>query len=167
MSSVSASNLVRSVNIVDGEIVNADVAAGAAIAYSKLNLALGIVNADVAAAAAISATKLNRYNSGNQTITAGGALTLAHGRGSKPFLIIVWLKCLTAEFGYSIGDELLYHTNVSNSTADNLSVSVVPDATNLNVRMGTATVISHLNKGTGVGAGLTPANWAYIFEAFA
>lgn len=39
-------------------IVNADIAVGAAIAYSKLNLATSIVNADVAAAAAIVLTKL-------------------------------------------------------------------------------------------------------------
>ena len=44
--------------IADGGIVNADVNAAAAIAYSKLNLALGIVNADIAAAAAIAFGKL-------------------------------------------------------------------------------------------------------------
>lgn len=41
-----------------GQVVNADVDAAAAIAYSKLNLATSIVNADVAAAAAIAASKL-------------------------------------------------------------------------------------------------------------
>jgi len=40
-------------------IVNADVSASAAIAYSKLNLALSIVNADVSASAAIAYSKLN------------------------------------------------------------------------------------------------------------
>lgn len=39
-------------------IVNADVDAAAAIAYSKLNLATSIVNADIAAAAAIARSKL-------------------------------------------------------------------------------------------------------------
>jgi hypothetical protein len=41
-----------------GVIVNADVNASAAIAYSKLSLGTSIVNADVAAAAAIARTKL-------------------------------------------------------------------------------------------------------------
>ncbi len=41
------------------EIRNNEIAAGAAIAYAKLNLALGIVNGDVAAAAAIAYSKLN------------------------------------------------------------------------------------------------------------
>lgn len=40
-------------------IVNADIAVGAAIAYSKLNLATSIVNADIGAAAAIAYSKLN------------------------------------------------------------------------------------------------------------
>lgn len=39
-------------------IVNADVSASAAIAYSKLNLSLSIVNADIAVAAAIARSKL-------------------------------------------------------------------------------------------------------------
>lgn len=43
---------------VTGLIVNADISAGAAIAYSKLNLALGIVNADISTTAAIAITKL-------------------------------------------------------------------------------------------------------------
>lgn len=45
-----------------GTITNADVAAGAGIVYSKLNLTGGIVNADVNAAAAIDYSKLNVPN---------------------------------------------------------------------------------------------------------
>ena len=41
-----------------GEIKNTHIAAGAAIAYSKLNLALSIVNADIAVGAAIAWSKL-------------------------------------------------------------------------------------------------------------
>lgn len=41
-----------------GNVVNADINAGAAIAYSKLNLATSIVNADINAAAAIVGTKI-------------------------------------------------------------------------------------------------------------
>lgn len=40
------------------QLVNADVASAAAIAYGKLNLATSIVNADIAAAAAIAQSKL-------------------------------------------------------------------------------------------------------------
>lgn len=44
--------------LVSGEVVNADIKAGAAIAYSKLNLGLSIVNADIATGAAIAGTKI-------------------------------------------------------------------------------------------------------------
>lgn len=78
-----------------GAIVNADVSASAAIAYSKLNLATSIVNADVSASAAIAFSKLaaltsaqilvgNGSNvatavavSGDATLANTGALTIA------------------------------------------------------------------------------------------
>jgi len=44
--------------LLDGTILNADVNASAAIAYSKLNLGTSIVNADISATAAIADTKL-------------------------------------------------------------------------------------------------------------
>ena len=45
--------------LLSGDIVNADINASAAIAYSKLNLATSIVNGDVATNAAIAYSKLN------------------------------------------------------------------------------------------------------------
>jgi hypothetical protein len=54
----SALNQVNA-QIVPGVIINTDVNAAAAIAYSKLNLADSIVNADVNSAAAIAYSKLN------------------------------------------------------------------------------------------------------------
>lgn len=58
-----------------GSIVNADVNAAAAIAYSKLNLSGSIVNADVNAAAAIAYSKLNLADSiVNADIAAAAAI---------------------------------------------------------------------------------------------
>ena len=45
--------------LVDGDLDNVNIAAGAGIVYSKLNLTGGIVNADVSATAAIDYSKLN------------------------------------------------------------------------------------------------------------
>lgn len=53
---VSGSGTIMTIDT--GVIVNADINAAAAIAYSKLNLATSIVNADIAAGAAIVDTKL-------------------------------------------------------------------------------------------------------------
>ncbi len=54
-------------------ILNADVAAGAAIAYSKLNLAASILNADIAVGAAIAYAKLNLAASIVNADVAGAA----------------------------------------------------------------------------------------------
>lgn len=60
-----------------GAIVNADINAGAAIAYSKLNLAGSIVNADINASAAIAYSKLNLASSiVNADIASGAAIAV-------------------------------------------------------------------------------------------
>lgn len=59
-------------------IVNADISASAAIAYAKLNLALGIVNGDISASAAIAYAKLNLALSiVNADINASAAIAYA------------------------------------------------------------------------------------------
>lgn len=83
-----------------GLIVNADISASAAVAYSKLNLSASIVNADIATAAAIAFSKLAALTashilvgsagnvatdvalSGDATLAATGALTLATINGN-------------------------------------------------------------------------------------
>lgn len=58
-------------NFTSSPIVNADVSASAAIAYSKLNLAGDIVNSDISSSAAIDGTKINP-NFGNQVVQTTG-----------------------------------------------------------------------------------------------
>jgi hypothetical protein len=65
--------------IQDLTIANADIASGAAIAYSKLNLTNSIVNADVASGAAIAYSKLNLSNS----VTSGDVTFNYAGSSSK------------------------------------------------------------------------------------
>lgn len=81
-----AADLILSSHILNGEIVNADLSATAAIAYSKLNLALAIVNADIAAAAAIADTKLATIATAGKV--DGAALTgfanIPSGAGNIP-----------------------------------------------------------------------------------
>jgi hypothetical protein len=52
---------VTSTMILDETIVNADINASAAIAYSKLNLGTSIVDADIASGAAIATTKITGW----------------------------------------------------------------------------------------------------------
>jgi hypothetical protein len=66
---------ITSAQIADGAIVNADVNASAAIAFSKINAAGAIVNADVNSAAAIALTKLAQPTT--NTCTSSGTAGIA------------------------------------------------------------------------------------------
>lgn len=105
------------------------------------------------------------FESSQQTITAGGSLTLAHGLGVKPKLYMVVLQCLTAEGGYSIGDEVLPAPS-SNEAGSNRGISIVPDATNINIRNGGGGMqISRKDNGNFLN--ITNANWALVARAWA
>lgn len=105
------------------------------------------------------------YESAQQTINAGGSLTLAHGLGAQPKLYFAVLQCATAEGGYSIGDEVL-PVQSSNEAGSNRGLSLVPDATNINVRQGGGGMqISR--KDTGAFLNITNANWKMVVRAWA
>lgn len=101
--------------------------------------------------------------SSDQTITAAGALTLAHGLGVAPTLVQLQLKCITAELNYSVGDLVEIGSGVVNGT--DRSISVVADATNINIRFG-ASLPSVPNKTTGAGSTITAANWKLVARAW-
>lgn len=106
------------------------------------------------------------YTSTNQTVTAAGALTLAHSLGGMPSLVQVRLKCLTAELGYSIGDEVIINPGAS-YVSSSTGLSLVPDATNVVVRFGASGGgLSVIRKDTGALAIITAANWALIVKAW-
>lgn len=108
------------------------------------------------------------YQSAQQTITAAGALTLAHGLGVKPILIYPVLQCTTAEHGYSIADEVQVPFIDSSGAAAGVGFSCVPDATNLNVRYGSgANTFIVLNKTTGAVASITNSSWRLVLRAWA
>ncbi len=106
------------------------------------------------------------YTSADQTITSAGALTLAHSLGAAPEILRFTLICQTAELGYSIGQEedpMLGYT-----LGGNQGLSIVCDATNINLRYGSATsafVLTH--KTTGVATGITNGNWKLRVRAWA
>lgn len=106
------------------------------------------------------------FTSADQTITTAGALTLAHGLGTTPKFILGTLVCTTGEFNYTAGDTLPIAFPCQRQTND--GASVVPDATNLNVRFGSAgQVFGGLDKTTGAAVSFTNANWNIRFFAWA
>jgi len=82
---------VNSSNIVDDSIVNADINASAAIAYTKLALSNTIVNADINASAAIAYSKLALSNTIlNADINASAAIALSKlATGALPTAITI------------------------------------------------------------------------------
>jgi hypothetical protein len=111
-------------------------------------------------------TSRRAFTSAPQTITSGGALTIAHGLGATPLRGSVRLRCLTAEAGYSINDETFYNLSKADQNATgNHDHALVCDGTNLNVRFGSATnVYGVANKTSGAQSLLTNSNWNVIFH---
>lgn len=108
---------------------------------------------------------IRHYDSGQQTITSAGSLTLAHSLGVQPGDIQVYLHNTTGESGYSAGDEVQQTGQMD--AANSRGVVTVPDATNLNIRFGSsANTFSFLNKTTGAGFTATNANWKTIWRAW-
>jgi hypothetical protein len=77
------------------------------------------------------------------------------------------MVCKVADLGYSIGDEVFVNPSVNTDGAQtNGGLSIVPDATNLNVRYGANTPLL-IRKDTGVGAFITAlTRWRYVFLAW-
>lgn len=106
------------------------------------------------------------YDSGNQTITSAGGLTLAHGLGAIPKITQCFIKCTTAEHGYSVGDEVWM--TPSFDTATNRNFALIADATNYTIRFGsTNPAFNVLNKTTGAFANITNSSWAFIVRGYA
>lgn len=110
------------------------------------------------------------YTSAQQTYTIGGSLTLAHGLGEVPKFAFVIMRCVTADHGYSIGDEFFWigHTDGDGSSGRCNPPLIIRDGTNLNIRYAQTSFRLPL-KSTNENTTGTPtaANWRAIFVAVA
>lgn len=105
------------------------------------------------------------YVSSQQTITAAGTLTLAHGLGAAPKLVTATLVCASASGGFTVGQEF---DIVIGYMDTNRGVNVIRDATNLTVRYGSsATTFIALNPTSGVTGALTNADFRLVLRAYA
>lgn len=122
---------------------------------ADINLNTGLVNRIV--------------SSGQFTPSAGAGYVFAHGRGVAPKRAWAVGVCLTAEFGWSVGDEieLRWENTLWGSTASNSTGVVVwASSTSINGRQGDSTSFQALlNKSSGAGLNLTYANWRVILRA--
>jgi hypothetical protein len=108
------------------------------------------------------------FTSTNIAIVAGGSVVNAHSLGGMPTLIQIRAVEVNGagSSGYSLNDEVILPFG-SNERDDNSGISVVPDASNLNIRFGSAAAVFYLpNKGTGATGSMTPADWKLIIRAW-
>lgn len=100
----------------------------------------------------------------DQTITSAGSLTVAHSLGAAPRFVISRLVCQTGELGYTAGDVVEISPYIPMDTSTHVGMSVVCDATNINVRFGSSgSAFYLLNKTTGNYAAATNGNWKVRF----
>ena len=106
------------------------------------------------------------YDSGAQTVTTGGTLTLAHGLGVTPALdsIECTLTNVTGEANWTTGQVMKIPFGGYQNAAEANNFTMQPDATNLNLRYG-STAIAGVNRTTGAIATLTAANWTLRVKA--
>jgi len=107
------------------------------------------------------------YTSGGQTITAGGALTLAHSLGAIPTLVRCYIKCTSTELNYAVNDLVEIGANMRSDTVGR-GVSIIFNITNLVIRFGSdANSIEILDATTGAPNAITNSKWQAFFKAWA
>lgn len=109
------------------------------------------------------------FASSEQTITSAGSLTIAHGLSSIPDITTVRMIMdnVAGANGYSEDDILIYpDAAIANNSVTNRGISIVIDATNLNIRYGSGTsVFRILNKTTGAAENAINSDWKIVFVA--
>lgn len=98
-------------------------------------------------------------STGQALLNGNGITTVAHGLGAVPVWTHAYVRCVTAELGYSINDRVYISTDPGSSAG-----LVFSDATNVSyIQTGTINVIT---KNTYVNSTVTPGNWLLVIEAW-
>ena len=112
--------------------------------------------------AAPSASPLTaEYISTGQTFTADSKLTLAHSLGARPAIVELWLKCGTADKGYSVGDFISYPQDTAG-----IDAGFVLQVDGTNIELITGTGIRALDQSTYNETSLTTSRWTIYVVAY-
>lgn len=106
------------------------------------------------------------YDSGVQALPSlGSAVSLTHGLGAAPKFAEIILQNVTAEAGYSTGDQVVCPREVD--AVGRGLFWAVDNANTTQIRIiNAANAISVPNKTTGAVVAITQANWNYIVRAY-
>ena len=109
------------------------------------------------------AAPYGRYVSPEQTVTAGGTITLSHLLGVMPKFAQAFLICKTAELGYSVGSEVPISMIISASSTFNYQLEL--STTTIRAVCGDSGI--SLVNAVGGASGPTLAKWRLIVRAWA
>jgi hypothetical protein len=109
------------------------------------------------------------FQSANIPLVAAAGGSLAHGLGSFPKSMTVYIINVITQFGYPVGHKLLINPNHYDGSGGLKGCAIVPDAANINYRLAnSAGMFGVINWTTGaINNIITNANWELIIEATA
>jgi hypothetical protein len=106
-----------------------------------------------------------QFVSSDFAITSNSTQTLAHSLGTTPLLYQMFLVCVNADGGYEVGDIVPVNASPDFDGATSCGFSITVDATNVNVRCGSAQRVQ--NEGSTASAVLTLGDWNARVHAWA
>lgn len=107
------------------------------------------------------------YASTGNAITSGAQLSLTHGLSVRPSIVVLKLVNVTAEYGYTTGDEIIATMNSSDAATTRIN-SVRLTTSRVIIRFSNAVeCFATGNDGTGAAVALTNANWTLSVLAYA
>lgn len=107
-------------------------------------------------------TALRQFESSNQTMTANSTITVAHGLGGTPKLWQVVMQCISTEFGFAVGDEVVLAA-MDNGTD---SLAVWANSTSIAVALDNSLTINQTGGGIGTRGTINYTKWQLIFRAW-
>lgn len=107
------------------------------------------------------------FESPQQTITSGGSFSIAHGLGVAPLFIQCMLVNVTAQHGYTPGQQL--YVNIADDDGSNVrGIGVYATSTNLIGRFSSAATGYAIHNATsGIRENIANANWRLVIRAWA
>ncbi len=104
------------------------------------------------------------FESTEQTMSAGGTLSIPHGLAHPPIWWQFFCVCKSAEYGFSVGDIAIPPMTANTTNGNGRGILATPDASNMNVKF-TNDKVAMYRKDNGLQALLTWANWKLIIKA--
>lgn len=104
------------------------------------------------------------FESTEQAIPGGGnSITIPHGLGGMPRFVTVSLRCVIAEQGWQVADEVLVNSVLVASSNNGFTVGANSSSIKF-AQKGTLAI--HGMSPAGNWNGITPANWRLVFRAW-